>query len=181
MEAQVNIHYLQPYATDGLISEAYNKAVAFVSDGDWVCITDQDVMFLHPKQKAIIQAVANEGKHDLYGCLFNRLNVKDQCVAPMFDNPNISEHLQLAEQLMANGTECKTTKGPIAGALMLFPKSTWQKSGGFPILPRGLAMLFDAVWSETIPNRAIMQGVYLFHLYRWWSDNPKNDLRHLQQ
>jgi len=175
----MTIHYIQPYALDGNISKAYNKAIKALPERDWVCITDQDAMFLLPDSKRQMYEIAEEGKHDLYGCMTNRLNVSEQVVSGMFDEMDLRQHYLMAKTLQAEyGTQCKPAS-LIAGLCMMFPVRTWLEVGGFPDLPLSINFAFDQYFSKLVKNKAIMQGVYMLHLYRLWSDDPRRDVQHL--
>ena len=180
MEAQV-IHYLQPYAVDKNIAHAYNKAVELVPDSDWVCITDQDSLWLLPDQKAQVQKVVDSKPPvELFGCMTNRLNVPDQLSLGMFSVNEMQRHIDQAKELQSrNYGQYKETKNTIAGLFMLFRKSDWKRVGGFDEMPEPWHFKFDTFFSQKFDKKAILTGVYLFHLYRWGAENPAKSVEHL--
>lgn len=185
------IHYIQPYAVDKNIGKAYNDACQIIYDHDpeaWICITDQDVMFLSPYSKQILQEIANRGQFDLVSCLTNRLNrenkhqlidsyqetFNDKFIS-MYDNDNdnIADGIDAATQLERYfGHHVKRVKAPIAGMLMLFKASTWNNNRF-----KENCLTFDYAFSNSISDKGgsigVALGVYIFHLYRW--NAPKGE------
>ena len=180
VEAQI-IHYLQPFSKEKQIATAYNAAIKLLPANDWVCITDQDAMFLLPDTKAQIQDVVNSNPAiELFGCMTNRLNVAEQVVPGMFIETDISRHIATAKRLHSeNYGKHKRTRGIIAGLFMLFRVSTWQRVGGFYEPPAPFGYKFDSFFSQKIEKKAILTGVYMFHLYRWGTNDPKSEVKHL--
>jgi hypothetical protein len=176
----MTVHYLQPFAVDKDICKAYNQACKLIPDEDWICITDMDTMFLHPKQKRIIDRVAKSSQADLYGCVTNRCNVPDLVLPSMFDERDIKKHYQKAEERIQFGDVVEPYKGVIPGYFMLFSKKTWNQVQGFSIPEYGVNYAFDQYFSAKIKRKAIIKGVYLLHLYRIWSDMPAWDVDHLK-
>lgn len=173
------IHYLTPYATDGNIGRALNEACALVPDGDWICLRDGDAMFTTPDWGRTIDYVVREygGQYDLFGAVTNRIGWKHHQVPGMMDVMDLRRHWEVGAMIQANGPQVEGTRELIAGFFMLFSKSTWSRTP-FPE-DRRRARLFDMDFSMKIKRRAIIRGLYLLHLYRIWSDNPRNDIKHL--
>lgn len=173
---QNRIWYLQPYSCEKNIGREYNAQISLLPDDDWICLLDHDCMFLRPDSKKQIQGIVDKGEYELYGCVTNRLGKGDQVVQEMFDESDISCHVALAEaRHEVFYGQCKPTTGIIAGMLMLFRKSTWKRVGGF----KEGSVYFDKLFSRKIEKKAIMQGVYIFHLYRWQQPNPRAYKKHL--
>lgn len=173
----MRIWYISPYDVGRNIGGCYNEQIALLPSEDFICLTDHDTLFLRPDTKKQIYEIAEKGEHDLYGCLTNRLNGLHQAPFPeLFEEGDISSHIEVASSLheLSYGEVEKTDKA-IAGMLMLFKKSTWESVGGF----KENSIYFDSIFSKQVPNRAIMQGVYIFHLYRWNQRNPKQYTKHL--
>lgn len=170
------IWYIQPYSVEKNFGKAFNEQISLIPDSDWVALMDMDCMFLRPDSKKQIQEIVDKGEFDLYGCVTNRLGKGDQVVQEMFDESDISCHVALAEaRHEVFYGQCKPTEGIIAGMLMVFRKSTWKRVGGF----KEGSIYFDKIFSRKIEKRAVMLGVYAFHLYRWGQENPRQFKSHL--
>ena len=173
------IHYISPYATDGNIGRAINEACALVPDGDWICLRDGDAMFTTPDWGRLIAYVVERhgNEYDLFGAVTNRIGWKHHQVPGMMDVMDIRRHWEVGAMIQANGPQVESTRELIAGFFMLFSKSTWSRT---PFQEdRRRARLFDMDFSMKIKRRAIIRGLYLLHLYRIWSDNPRTDVKHL--
>lgn len=177
----VRISYIQPYATDLNIGRAYNEEVARIPDDHYVVILDQDVMFLHPKTKAQIQAIVNKNTdYALFGCRLSRIGSGRQCPGGQSsDDPNIMNHYEIAKDLHEREYgQVSHYHYPIAGAFMCFPKATWNR---VKFQEKNIA--FDTQFSRDVMRFGkigMMEGVYLFHLYRLWAENPKAYKDHLR-
>ncbi len=178
----MSISYIQPYAIDKNIGREYNHACSLVPDNQWICITDQDTMFLRPDTKKQIQDVVNENNdvYDLMGCMTNRLGLMHQCHKGQPDeDPNVFNHMKIADMLhVEHYRQVHGINHVIGGMLMLFPKSTWTR---YPFKENSLS--FDTDFCQRIlvdkGRIGIMKGVYLFHLYRMGHTNPKGYNKHL--
>lgn len=179
------IHYSNPYATDKNIGGALNEFCSMVPDGDWICLQDGDIMYLTPDWgKQISEAVMKHGdRYDLIGCMTNRLARPIQRHQGEFSNDHdIRNHYRIAKDLSEqNWAEVKdiTSSRYIAGMFMLFPKTTWNK---VKFIEDNIA--FDDQFSKGVIRArgrlGLMTGLYVYHLYRLWSDSPVGDRKHLQ-
>lgn len=184
------IYYFTPYSTEKNFAKAINDHVKIVpNDEDWICIRDGDTMFLTPEWGNIIQDAVNEYGQDyqLFGCWTNRASNKiseHQLIGPMFKEMNVQSHyaLSLIQKDMSKGIT--PVENHVAGLFMLFQKSTWKEVNGFDeelINPS----LFDKRFCEKVLHRGFKIGLinklYIFHLYRIWSQNPSYDSKHLQK
>lgn len=173
------IYYSTPYLK-GNIGGGINAWIETLPDDAWICLRDGDTL-LFPGWGDRIEELSKTG-YDLIGCLTNRVGVKHHLVDGHFSNiGSISAHKLIAEQVHSKGTEIKEIKtGPIAGFFMLFNKKLWQQIGGF----EEETIYFDAVFTAKAREKnaqiGVAQGLYVFHLYRWGSDDPRNDIKHLQ-
>lgn len=185
LDINMNIHYISPYRTDKNIGRALNEAIIQLNanDDDWIVHTDQDVCFLRPDSKAQIQQVMEmQGSDwDVLGCLTNRLASPHQLYQGRFnDDSDIRYHIAVANErhAIAYGQVVETNIN-IAACLMAFRVSTWREIGGF----NEGSIRFDSEFTDAVQARGgklgIMQGVYIFHLYRMWSDNPVWEVGHL--
>lgn len=180
---ELNIHYLTPYSIGGNIGQAYNRACSLIADpDDWIVIRDGDTMFLTPEWGRTIHDVLMEHGRDyqLFGAKTNRLNDYHQKVEGMFGEMDVRRHYETALTLQqTEGTNVYQTTHDIAGMFMAFKKKTWEEVGGF----EENSPVFDRIFTRKLLQKggkvAVMKGVYLFHAYRIWSDDPANDTGHL--
>lgn len=180
----MKIWYSNPYSTEKNIGKALNDFCALVPDGDFICLTDGDIMFLSPTWGVqISEVVKRYGKrYSLIGCLTNRLGRQIQRYKGEFStNFDIKHHYNIAIELEANHwaeVEDITPKKRIAGMFMLFPKSLWNEIKFEENTPN-----FDDLFSTAVIKKkkrlGLMKGLYVFHGYRLWSDSPGRDRKHL--
>lgn len=179
------IHYISPYstATPPNIGGAINDAIRQLSpaDDDWIVHVDQDVCFLRPDTKAQIEQVLAATDYDVLGCLTNRLAGNHQLLGSEFSQASdMRKHIDKANHChySAYGV-VRPTNINIAAMLMAFRVRTWRSVGGF----REHSIRFDSEFTDAVQAKGgrlgIMQGVYVFHLYRMWSDNPVWEVGHL--
>lgn len=178
----MRVHFVQPFAVDKNIGAAYNDACSRADADDWICITDQDSMFLHPfNGRQIYDIVQSTGRsYALLSCVTNRLKSTNQLYNNEFSyNPCISAHVRIAEELYNTRYATVERVGfPVAGIMLLFPKTTWEQ---FPFAEN--SYLFDKTFSFDILRAGLpiglMRGVYRFHSYRFNSPDPTRDEKHL--
>ncbi|CAL1518186.1 glycosyltransferase domain-containing protein [Chitinophaga sp. MM2321] len=178
------VWYLTPFSTEKDIGGEYNAQIARVPQDDWVCIRDGDTIFLTPDNQwgkqieDIVQAAT--GKYDLIGCITNRLRATTQLYKNEFSNDhNMLNHGKIAKELYeANYDSIKQNKGPVAGLFLLFPRRTWDK-----VKFREKCDTFDTHFGKELIKKGgkigIAEGVYLYHWYRAWSQDPLNYKKHL--
>lgn len=177
------IHYISPYSLDKNIGGAINAAISQLNadPNDWIIHVDQDVCFLRPDTKAQIAEILSSTDYDVLGCLTNRLAARHQLYMGEFNSSSdMMEHIAIANH-------CHTTAygnvlpcyDNLAACLMAFKVSTWSKLGGF----KEHSLRFDSEFTDKVlrsgGSLGIMKGVYVFHLYRMWSNNPIWDISHL--
>lgn len=187
----MKIHYIQPFALDKDIGKAYNEEIQMIlkspnsSDIDWVCITDQDIMFLEPETKALIaKVVETQSEFKLLSCYTNRLGIEPGQLheGRRSDDPDIRNHIAIAKGRRGlYGTEVHDYDGPVAGMLMLFPL-WWGRIMPF-VEGKYSDVNFDIHFTQVVKNRGykvgLMAGVYVFHLYRFGQDDPQQQIKHL--
>lgn len=195
------IYYLTPFCSQKRLGHIHNQYCALVpNDDDYICLMDPDVMFLHPHQMTWIEDIvtAKGGDWDLLGCMTNRIGVKQQCykkhipnfvgygdkrdpyqgdtIEVIFDNDNILFHMQEAIYLHSKGTYIIEETDLIAGFLMIFKKSLWNK------IKFQEGINFDIKFCEAVRASGgrigIMKGIYIYHNYRMGKDKIK-DKSHL--
>ncbi len=169
------LYFCSPFSFKKDIGEAYNNYVKLIPDEeDWICITDMDTMFLTPDIGFQLQEIIDlhgNSSVGLFSCLTNRVGNLDQCYQRIIsEDPNITSHRKIAVQLAKEKRhEIREIPNPISGHLMLFKKSTWTSIGGFPE-GRGILSV-DNTFSNRMARNGFkivcMDGVYLFHYYRF--------------
>lgn len=173
---------ITPYDPNKRLGKIHNDFCALIPDNDWILITDHDMMFLLPEQLAWIEQIANTtGKdYDLLGCMTNRVGIEEQCYFGQIDNsPNVTNHIRIAKQTYSvSGNDIVPTK-LIAGFLMLFRKSLWNK------IKFKEGINFDIKFCESVISQGgkigIMKGIYVWHSYRLFADNSKYKLHLLNR
>lgn len=180
------IHYISPFRTDKNIGKAINDAIIQLNpdDNDWIVHVDQDVCFLRPDSKKQIEEILSTTDYRLLGVMTNRLGLTYQLLKGEIDNNNdILLHLVYANDSHNNhyGKVKEVKRGPIAAMVMCFKVSDWRSVGGFA----ENSLQFDIKFSDDLRakgcNLGVMKGVYVFHLYRMWSNkDPRIDIKHLE-
>lgn len=161
---------------------AYNDFMKILpSENDWACFIDHDAMFTtdrwYDQLNRIITAHPNIGA---FGCRTNRIGYAWQMIENLdIDNNDIKYHRDVGEHLMKNhflqispGSQ-KDTRGVynpsrFSGVLILVKKRTWMDIGGFK--ESGFLGIDDDFRSRLHKNSiqfAIMDGVYVYHWYRY--------------
>lgn len=178
------VWYSNPYSTEKNIGKALNEFCELVPDGDWICLQDGDIAYLTPTWgKQIEDTIKKHGKDfGLIGCMTNRLGRDIQRTGDVNDHHDMLRHMDIAfknELEYYAEVEDITSKKYIAGMFMLFPKSVWKECK-FP--ENNIA--FDDAFSILVRKKGyklgLMKGLYVYHLYRAWSDNPSKDRKHLR-
>lgn len=179
----INISYSNPYSTEKNIGKALNDFCETVPEGNWICLQDGDICYLTPTWgKQIEDVVRNHGKdYGLIGCLTNRLARDIQTVLGT-DHNDMLQHHQTAVEIEKDyygEVEDITKKRVIAGMFMLFPKSVWHE-----VKFEENNIAFDDAFSLAVANKGyklgLMKGLYVYHLYRIWSERPSRDRNHLK-
>lgn len=174
------IHYITPFC-DGNIGKGINDTIQYLPEADWVCLRDQDTLLFRGSGELIQDIVERNSDYALIGCMMNRLNIKSQLAYSHFsDDFNLVQHGGIFDEFKREGSVVIQTADDIAGAFMLFPKTTWTQVGGF--LERSI--IFDRKFTRSARNIGkvgIATGLYIFHLYRMNSLNPTDDITHLNK
>lgn len=180
----MKIHYIQPYSIDKNIGLAINEAVKAINyaPDDWFILTDHDMMWLLPDSKAQVEQILHGTDYDILGCMTNRIRSTEQLVNNQFiENDNVRTHIRMATRCRENfGDRIKGATGVVAAFMLCFRVSVWEKVGGFV----ENSITFDWHFNNEARKIAgakvgIMQGVYVFHSYRLWSDKPLKECNHL--
>lgn len=176
------VWYSTPFAVDKNIGRAYNEFCDHVPDGDWICLRDGDTMFLHPHWgKQIHDVITGAGReYDLMGCITNRLKSTRQLYEGKFsEDSDIMNHKKIADDLYRNKySSVRNAAHEIAGLFMLFPKVTWKKN---PFHENTIH--FDSIFSANVLTAGgkvgLLEGLYLFHYYRFDKPDPTSYKAHL--
>lgn len=176
------VHYISPYRSDKNIGLAINLAIARINEDDeeWICLQDMDICWLRPDSKSQLEQILAETECDILGPVTNRLSMPHQVIEPMFDIFDMTEHIKVANyQHETQYGKVIPTTDILAAFCLCFKVSTWRDLGGFI----ENSIQFDSVFSCDAVNKGyklgILPGIYVFHLYRMWSDCPKFDVKHL--
>ncbi|NGM63497.1 DUF616 domain-containing protein [Sphingobacterium sp. SGG-5] len=182
------IHYLTPYSTEKNIGKAYNDAIRQLNakDEDWVVIRDGDTLFPTPNWGLqISDAIMAYGEnYGLIGAVTNRIGDAHQRVPDMFEVWDFREHVKKAMELEGSewGNVREIQQG-VAGFLMAFQVKTWKVVKFIETNDTGQSKIFDTIFNKGIRAAklkiGLMTGLYVLHLYRPLSDNPRSDIKHL--
>lgn len=178
----VKIHYIQPFDVNKNIGRAINAAILQLNtdDKDWICLTDSDVIWLLSDSKSQLEYILANTDYNVLGALTNRLGLNYQLVHDMFNEDSISKHIEVAKSQQKQFYEViEPIREILAAFCLCFTVGTWRKLGMF----KEKSIQFDSIFCAMAINRGmklgIMKGIYLLHLYRWGSINPKTDYLHL--
>lgn len=177
----IKVWYSNPYSTEKNIGKALNEFCTNVPDGDWICLQDGDMIYLTPDWGKQIEDVIRQhgSKYSLFGATTNRLGRDIQRYKGEFsNNHDMKYHHDLAVKLSKEEWATVKPVQKVAGMLMLFPKSLWNR-----IKFQENDAAFDDAFSNAVKSMgkkmAVMKGLYVYHLYRIWSDKPVGDKTHL--
>lgn len=183
----MRIYYIQPYRTDKNIGKAVNDALEQIiappraAYADWICLTDHDMMWLLPDTKMHVEAILQVTDYDILGCMTNRLRLPEQLVGGLFnEDDRIREHIKIARDCWNNaGPMVIDAQGIMAGFMLCFRVSAWDKVGGFVEDTPCFEWHFDFEARKMGLRVGLMKGIYVFHSYRLWSNNARKDCNHL--
>ena len=176
------IHHITPFLT-GDIGKGINKQIKHIPDDDWVCLRDQDTMFLLPHQGAMIeQIVYSNPPYDVIGCSTNRLGgIFQLWNNTLSDERDIVEHQKIAldaQRKYGLELELVSNGNYLAGLFYLFRKKLWNE-----ISFEEKSIQFDLLFCNSLYEKgktmAIARGLYLFHLYRLGAENPQRAIQHI--
>jgi GT2 family glycosyltransferase len=154
------------------IGKYYNECCRLVSDRDWICLWDADVMSFHTfaNWNLFLEQAINENPDVwLFGCTTGRIGThKQRTGKTQCQNPNMVYHRNISEERFKTfGLNVRKDVGSISGLMMLFSKTAWQALGGFT--ETGMLGV-DTDFSKRIIGAGgkigILQGVYVMHYYR---------------
>ncbi len=161
------LHILEPYRQDKNLGRAYNDAIRYYEEEDWICLKDYDTLFLLPDTiRQIDQYTHLYPGAGILTCYTNRIANSEQLTGlSCIENDSIRNHIKRAksqEMELFNVTEL--TK-PISGFLMVIKKKTWH-SVKFDEGCLGV----DNQYHKKIVAAGLkvlrMNGIYVWHTYR---------------
>lgn len=181
---QIKVTCISPYATDGNIGRACNEDCSQIRNPeDWILLRDGDTMFLTPEWGALIEDTIREfgDEYKLLGARTNRVKEPLLRDDDMFDEMDLRPHLKRAVKRQNElGTLVEEVDFDIPGYFMLFQKKTWEQVGGFD----EHNFVFDRIFTRKVRKIGgkvgVMQGLYVLHGYRLWSDDPFNETGHFK-
>lgn len=172
------IRFITPYAQDGNLGAAYNRAADGLGPDDWVALMDGDSMFTSPIWgKRISATIAkNEDKFDIFAPVTNRLNSLQQRYG-LFECRDLVDLHDKEEQAWEKfNTKCREAYDPPAGLMMIMRKwvlDTIQFKNGLVFIDTDF-MIRAKQFGLRI---GIMDGVHITHYYRLHKD--QKDINHL--
>lgn len=180
------IYYSIPYDTNKNIGKYYNDFMKIIpNDDDYVCFVDGDTIFTTSDYGHLIQS-AIEQNPDV-GCFTaytNRIGC-DWQIAPHVDTDSndINYHRKFGSQMSdVFGSTCLdvtnySDKKLMSGFLFIIKKSTWAKIGCF--VENGMLGVDNDLHRKLKKcgeKLYLIQGLYLYHWYRWPDPKNKNHL-----
>ena len=178
----MKVYFISPFATDKNLGQAYNQSIALISENDWICLMDQDAMFLTPDAGQIIhEYVKRNNVEALFTCWTNRIHPLAQ--GQLYNNEvsvnsDIKHHIKIAENQKKELYSLTQIHCNISGFLMLISKRLWNK---YKFSENGQCLGIDTEYSKCMRENNIpiyrMEGLYVWHTYRLM--NGITDKRHL--
>jgi hypothetical protein len=171
----MGINYLQIFDYDLNISKRLNQSIELLPN-EWIVLTDLDTLKFPEFPNQVKKILNGADKNWLIGSSTNRLNPNNpQVIKEMYQEDSISAHFDKSLELWEKyGTTLEPTK-IIAGSCMIFHKELWSKVGGFD----ENKIFFDKYFSYKVDKCLIAKGLYILHLYRWFSNDPVSSVKHL--
>lgn len=178
----MRIHITIPFSKDKKLGIEYNKVMQAIPEGDWMCFTDHDVLFLLPDTvRHLYGYVERFPKTGIFTCYTGRVHrcSNEQLLNGVLnDNSDVRLHTNIAQAQTNFLYEATEIKHPVklSGFLMLISRKTWNK------------VKFNeernCLWVDTDFAMAVhkegkpilrMDGVYVWHSYRLMKDIENKD------
>lgn len=178
--SEVTLHRSCPSREDKNLGKAYNDAMKLIGEDDWMCFTDNDVLFLTPDAMNIISSyIKTYPNTGIFTCYTNRIANGQQLLnGKVSEDDSIRNHIHLAEKQKTFLYRVTPINGIISGFLMVISKRTWNQIKFDEI---GQSLKVDNLYSKKIliSGKKIyrMDGLYCFHTYRM--QNGVKDKSHL--
>lgn len=175
------IYYFTPNRSDKNLGKACNDHCSIVPDSeDWICLMDQDIMFLNPHSAKLIEDVIEKygSEYELFSCYTNRLKVEHQLPEGFDQEGDVRRNIEIANWYYNNYfSEVFEVKKGVAGLLMLFQKKTWERIK-FKDGIIGVDWTFSNDVLRSGGKIGLMKGLYVYHLYRMF--NKHSNIDHLR-
>jgi GT2 family glycosyltransferase len=169
-----------PYRKDKNLGLAYNE-IFRNSTEEVFCFRDGDTLFLTPDYGNILDEYHALFPEAVLVCYINRaspLSVGQLFGERLSNDPNILNHIQIAERVKKRLYQVTEVDRDISGTLMVIPRSVWEKH---PFSEDGNCLGVDTEFNRRIRKAGVkilrMDGLYLFHTYRL--KNGIYDKKHL--
>lgn len=179
------IHIVTPYRTDKNLGRAYNEAFQNCPDGDWLCLTDIDLLFLTPDAPSLMYEAIELRPDAVFVCQTNRISPLAQ-EQLKFHVPSDVDSILYHQALAQSALESQPALTPVirtdlSGFLLLVSKEIWQKHPFHEYMDKGGCIGVDTLWSREIRATNIpvmrMNRLYVWHTYRLGKEI--NDKTHL--
>lgn len=181
----MSINYIQPYDKNSPpnIGGAINAAIKATISGpdDWFVLLDHDCMFLLPDSKRQLEEILESTDFDILGPTTNRLASQTQLIPNTFELTDLLYHLNCANE-RAKRAYGQVTRvyDPLAAFCLCFRRRTWTELGGFPENNIQFDYLFCSRALRDGKRLGVCTGIYVFHLYRLWSEgDARLEISHL--
>ena len=168
----MKIYYNIPWNSDKNLGKAYNEFMKLLDKDDYAVFLDRDAMFCSTFYGKQIEYIVENHGADLYTCMTNRVNCKQQLSNVQWTENNMAYHIAhanyLADSEHRHEVEDITAIHPeLSGVMMVVSKRGWEMVGGF----REDKMLgIDNDYHVRIRSTGgqvwLMRGVYVYHWYR---------------
>ena len=180
------IYYSIPYDSQKNIGKYYNQFMSILpNENDYACFVDGDTIFTTSNYGHILEKIVEENPGvGCFTCYTNRIGCKWQ-IAPGVDTEtnDMNYHREFGKSLQTIfSTSCKDVSNVeddqvMSGVMILIKKESWRTIGGFH--ENGmLGVDNDLHWKmkKFGEKMYLMQGIYLYHWYRWPDVKNKSHL-----
>lgn len=179
----MRIHYIQPFDNNSPpnIGGAINAAILQLNADpeDWIVSMDHDILWLLSSSKKQLTEILTTTDFDILAPRMNRLGNDYQLILGMFGKTDILAHINeaVARHNYHYGVVSTFTGGPLAAACMCFKVKTWKALAGFEEHSLAFDTQFCIRAERSGMKMGIMEGIYIFHLYRM--GKQVNNIDHL--
>jgi len=170
------IYHITPFSETKQYGKALNEHIKCFPDDSWICVRDQDTMFLTSTSVLLLdKAIEDNPDCQLFTCATNR-----SYGSLMSTNADILVSCSKAQELEKQPPRYSVLQGVVPAFLWLFPKSLWKKYpfDDLPIISGQKS--FDVRWTRNMNVKKLrIENLYIFHLYRLYKE--RSDYSHLQK
>lgn len=179
-----------PYHAGGL-KQAYKQCFDMLpNDEDWAVLCDRDILWFQPNFiewiKDYIEAHPETGMFTAYA---SRCSYEWQIRRGTKDTPDMRYHMQQASEVQKLHPKVKPIDGNVSGHVMVIKKAVWNQMWPHlevtPTIKNHDVLGVDTLMSKWMHANGypiyLMRGIYVYHLFRLWSDNPNKAIEHTVQ